>query len=111
MLRQHKIRIHNQVLRLRSLERALKSDPFEAAYNDANAEEKKKLDWILKSLHLENLRKWISKINQQSLETMSIRNLRELCKKYSVPYWSRLDKLEMIEEINARMGTSKHTIN
>lgn len=111
MIKQHRIRIHNQVLRLRSLERALKSDPFEAAYSDATIEEKKKLDWILKSLHLENLRMWIAKINQQSIQTMSIRNLRELCKKYSVPYWSRLDKLEMIEEINACMGTGKHTID
>jgi len=111
MIKQHRIKIHNQILRLRSLERTLKSDLFESAYNDATAEERKKLDWILKSLHLENLRKWISKINQQSLETMSIRSLRELCKEYSVPYWSRLDKLEMIEEINARMGTGKHTIN
>ncbi len=110
-IREHRIKIHNQVLRLRSLERALKSDLFEVAYDDATVEEKKKLDWILKSLHLENLRKWISKINQQSIETMSIRSLRELCKKHSIPYWSRLDKLEMIEELNASMGTSKHITN
>lgn len=106
MVKQHRIKIHNQILRLRSLERTLKSDLFESAYSDATAEEKKKLDWILKSLHLENLRKWIFKINEQSIETMSIRNLRELCKKQSIPYWSRLDRLEMIGELNATsMGT------
>lgn len=100
-IKQRRIKIHNQILKLRSIERILKSDSFEIAYKKASSEDKKKLDWILKTQYLNNLRSWIFKINEQSLETMSSRRLRELCKQYSVPYWSRLDKLEMIEEINA----------
>ena len=110
MIKQHTIRIHNQILKLRSIERFLKSNNFEAAFQDATEEQLKKLDWILKNLNFEQLKIWAFKINEGSLETMSGRKLKKLCKEHSVPYWSRLDRFEMIGELQCKeLGiTSTH---
>jgi len=102
MIQEHQTSIHNQILKLRSIERLLQSDKFEDAYGAATGEDFKELDTILKILNIKQLKLWIFKINEGSLETMSSRRLKELCKEQSIPYWSRLDRIEMIEELNAK---------
>lgn len=102
MIQEHQTSIHNQILKLRSIERLLQSDKFEDAYGAAMGKDFEGLDWILKNLNFKQLKVWIFKINEGSLETMSSRRLKELCKEQSVPYWSRLDRQEMIEELHAK---------
>lgn len=100
-IEQRRIKIHNKILKLRSIERILLSDKFEDACKASTEDEQTKLLWILKTESLSNLKSWISKINEEALETMSSRKLRELCKFKSVPYWPRLSRQEMMEALDA----------
>lgn len=100
-IRQQKIRIHNKILLLRSIERILKSEDFEYVFENASDEERKKVEWILKTENLDNLKSWLRRLSEESLITMSSRKLKDICKRNSVPYWSRLTREEMIEALNA----------
>lgn len=100
-IRQQKIRIHNKILMLRSIERILKSEDFEYVYKNASPDEQTKVEWILKTENLDNLKKWLHRLSEESLITMSSRKLKNLCKRNSIPYWSRLTREEMIEALHA----------
>ncbi len=90
---------HNRVLILRAFERLLNSDAFENALQYATDGAKAFMWLILANNDLNGLRKWIIENTVESLEDWSHRRLRDFAKQENIPRYSRMDKEELITEI------------
>lgn len=91
--------MHRQILDLRAFERILLTNEFESAYISASTDLRNKLDLIVKNVDVDALKTWIKNLSRNDLESMSYRELRELCKRHNIFRWSRLDKDQMVEAL------------
>ncbi len=92
---------HEFYLKLRMLDRILETIEFERAYEAA-------VDFRMLKLGIESLDvdiiKFFILLNRDPGE-LSLRELRRAARHYNIPFWSRLTKLELINEVtDARLN-------
>lgn len=94
-----RVEFHNKVLRARAIERLLNSEAFEEAIGLGRDVDIMILEIILLDLDLDSVRKWILEHIHDKLEDWSYRRLRDYAKQENIPRYSRMDKDELITEI------------
>jgi hypothetical protein len=93
---------HNQVLRMRSMERILESREFEQAFKKANEKQIDLLHLTLMSHHVDAARQWIRDLIEEPLGLRSYRALRDLAKNENVPRYSRLNRDQLIRALEKK---------
>lgn len=94
---------HNQVLKMRSVERILDSKDFELAFKKANEHQLDMLSMILISMNnIGAVRQWIRDLIEEPLGLRSYRALRDLAKNENVPRYSRLNRDQLIRALEKK---------
>lgn len=90
---------HDQVLRLRSLERLIQSDRFRNLYEGSNAGLRAKVEWIIYQGDLSKLQRWMQDHPDLALEECTLQQLRNRARFKRIRNYSRLYKHELIREL------------
>ena len=90
---------HNQLLKMRSIERTLDSREFEIAFRKATDHQRGVLDVMLKSQLATCVKRWVQDLIEEPLGVKSFRTLRELAKQANVPRYSRLNRDQLIRAL------------
>lgn len=93
---------HNQVLKLRAIERLLDSSDFEIAFRKATEPQRDVLQVMLKSQAVTCVRRWVQDLIEEPLGVKSFRTLRELAKWANVPRYSRLNRDQLIRSLEKK---------
>lgn len=93
---------HNQVLKLRAIERLLDSSDFEIAFRKATEPQRDVLQVMLKSQAVTCVRRWVQDLIEEPLGVKSFRTLRELAKRANVPRYSRLNRDQLIRALEKK---------
>lgn len=94
-----KLGVSNRILALRSFQRLLDQEKFDIAFNGCNDTEKLKLTAILRQLDKLALKVWINQNVRGRMNYMTYRALRDWAKDENIPYWSRMNREELIEAL------------
>lgn len=93
---------HNQVLKLRAIERLLDSRDFEIAFRKATEPQRDVLQVMLKSQAVTCVKRWVQDLIDEPLALKSFRTLRELAKQANVSRYSRLNRDQLIRALEKR---------
>jgi hypothetical protein len=96
---------HTRVLATRKVEFIVQSDIFVRTYRSASDDEKDVVWKFVEQGDVRAIKAWIECNPTDRLEDRSHRSLKELGRKYAVLNWSRLTKLELVEEIKRKENT------
>jgi hypothetical protein len=95
-------RLHQKILKLRSIENTIISPKFERLWLDSDNNLKRQIRMIIKSGNKAGILKWIKEHPSFSLGEKPIHQLKLIAKRLSVSNYSRLSKVFLIQAIEAK---------
>lgn len=100
--------LYGRYLRMLSIYRMVDTNAFSAAFKVAGVEEQKQAMEFINAAKQFELERWVREvlINNQLLEHLDTRTLRNVCLRVGVSNYSRMTKEEMISLIRARNASN-----
>jgi hypothetical protein len=96
--------IHNEILKLRSIENLISSQKFNQLFESSSEEKKKELLEILEKKNLYSLKTWVTTHPNIDLGEMNTIRLKDIAKQKRVPNYSRMYKEELINTLQSMEG-------
>jgi hypothetical protein len=91
-----KERVHNDFLHIKKIKYLIDSENFKCAWELAPVKSRKEL---LNNVSLNTLKEFIKKHNSTPFAELGVRRLRIMAKHCKIEYYSKLDKYQLIREI------------
>lgn len=96
------MKVRRMTLNLRAINRLVQNDFFPNLWNRANPEQRQSFEFYVSRCDIESVRGWFQALRKLDLRDMSHRDLLELCKKYRIPNYSRMQKEDMVRILSER---------
>lgn len=90
--------LHQEILKLRALERIVLSESFKKAWEESDKTDQEIARVIITSRNIEELKKWIFEITED-LEELSYNKLRNMASKMRIAYYAKMTRDQLIKEI------------
>lgn len=91
--------VYNQLSSIRKIEHIVLSDLFDRACENASPNAMTQMGYYIKTHNVEALRRWVKDNCDFDLQEMPFQRLRLIAQRRRIPYWHRMDKLNLIEAI------------
>ena len=82
--------------KLRAIKRLINTPEFQHLWEDSTCIQKQAIEWYIHKNDLAAIRSWCKNHDSLELGERSTKQLRELARLLSIPYWSRLTKPQLI---------------
>ncbi len=96
------ILVRRETLNLRAIDRIIQSRDFEDAWKRSTTEQREQLLKALGNKDLDSVRIWLRSTVRTALADLSYRELRDLAQGHLIPRYSRLDKEQLILQLQQR---------
>jgi len=98
-LTETRVKLHENVLRLRAIERLIRKEKFESLFAISGIELQARALQFIEAQDLDGLLNWMSSHPAVPYHEKSLTELRGLCKQHVIPNYSRLTKQELIRRL------------
>ena len=91
-----KEKLHNKILKARSIEHLIMQEKFQRLWDESNDEERANIEQAVDNLDRVTILKWLKRHPSLDYGEMDIRTLRQFARESGIRYYSRLSKPELI---------------